>query len=184
VQRTEISPDFCRDKVAKVQQVPLGSCAAYKLYIALNATSLVSLENAQRIQTSLSICQLGRTSMMRIASFSAALVLSSVGSAHAGLPAADQLGSLVTTIIQCTAQKSIWLQGASFKTANLQVQAAGEPGGFSFSAELTTIYAGGQKQEKSTVKGLGSNGAALKLSGVQLTDDEGETRDVHASCLN
>ncbi len=126
--------------------------------------------------------------MMRISVFSAVFSAASLlllhASAHASPPRPEQLEPLVTKIIQCNAQSSIWLQGASFKAQNLTAQATSDPSTFSFTGELTTTYAGGQKQEKSILKGMASVKADLKVTSMQLTDDADETLNVRATCLN
>jgi hypothetical protein len=116
--------------------------------------------------------------------FSAASFLLLVSGAYAGPPPSEKLEPVVTKIIQCSAKSSIWLQGASFQVSNLAVQASSDPDTFGFVGELMTTYAGGQKQEKSLIKGTASAKSDLKVTSMQLTDDADETREVHASCLN
>lgn len=94
--------------------------------------------------------------------------------------AAEPLEAQVLKAVQCNAQSSIWLQGATFSLAQLQSQAA--DGQFSFTAELTTTYAGSGKQEKATLKGKANAGSPPRITALEQSDDDG-TRSLAASCF-
>lgn len=102
------------------------------------------------------------------------------GTAQAAPPAPSQLEPVLLKALQCNAQNSIWLQGATFKLDKLTIT-AGADSGFTFTAELLTVMAGGVKQEKGQIKGTGA--ANGRLTAMQTVDDVDEVREVRASCL-